>query len=902
VAKKKKKKVSRKVAKKPTYTSDERDIEKLIEHEQYSQAYVRIESLEAAGSLSQRLKELKGLALARWGRIDEAIDVLEPLYKKGIDDPETLGIYARTCMDVYDKTGEKGLLLRSRDVYAQAFKKNPEDYYTGINAAAKSVFLDELTVAKKYAEKVASLVGDKPTKGDYWATATSAEVQLLLQNYDVAAVLYHAAVQQAPDSIGSHSSTWLQAKRLMKSMASDPANREKIEAPFVHITRADAKPSQSAAEPAVRRLRVFAIDPSASRRTETVGINEVTLRVPWESAAPEPLNDGPDTEANTTGFGPGPVGEYLEVIDYDPASDCFYDPVNLNDPRLLATDGLPPSEGDPRFHQQMVYAVAMKVIDHFEQALGRRALWASRVKHNSDGTEADPEYVPRLRMYPHALREANAYYSPSRKALLFGYFPAESDDPQILPGGLIFTCLSHDVIAHEMSHALLDGLHPHFTEPTNPDVLAFHEAFADIVALFQHFSHADVLRREIARTRGNLATENTLGQLAQEFGRSIGRYGSLRDAIGKVDSKTGTWKPLEPDPSALMTTLEPHARGAILVAAVFDAFLTIYKARTEDLVRIATQGSGVLAPGALHPDLVARLAKEAGKTANHILGICIRALDYCPPVDIRFGDFLRAIITADLDAVRDDRLHYRVALIEAFQRRGIYPDDVRTLSEQSLAWRPPRQHNGVDLSALFEGLPTGKRLAPEWRPTKNRRVLWEQMRNNSSAVIEWFRRFTKPSVAEEIGLSISADSPNGIFREGKLPAVEVHSVRLARRTTPDGEPLTDIVVELLQKRRGYFDLDRQRAVDRGNGKPGDDFDFIFRGGCTLLVDPSTYKVRYAINKHILSEGPGRLDQQRDFLQGEGTDLRATYFGDPARESTAREFFGLLHQPDEAPHQ
>src|SRR5262245_40140001 len=119
---------------------------------------------------------------------------------------------------------------------------------------------------------------------------------------------------------------------------------------------------------------------------------------------------------------PGPVGEYLEVIDIDPGSDRIYDPVDLNEKKLLAQDGFAPTEGNPQFHQQMVYAVAMTTIRHFERALGRRALWAPHYTHDRKGARIDHE-VPRLRLFPHALRTDNAYYSPDKKAILFGYFP-----------------------------------------------------------------------------------------------------------------------------------------------------------------------------------------------------------------------------------------------------------------------------------------------------------------------------------------------------------------------------------------------------------------------------------------------------------------------------------------------
>jgi hypothetical protein len=140
----------------------------------------------------------------------------------------------------------------------------------------------------------------------------------------------------------------------------------------------------------------------------------------------------------------------------------------------------------------MVYAVAMTTIRNFERALGRVAFWSDR-EEKINGKWVT-QFVRRLRIYPHALRDRNAYYSPAKKALLFGYFPVTRKDKNNTPGTVVFSCLSHDIIAHEVTHALLDGVHPRFNESANADVYAFHEAFADIVALFQHFSFPRVLR------------------------------------------------------------------------------------------------------------------------------------------------------------------------------------------------------------------------------------------------------------------------------------------------------------------------------------------------------------------------------------------------------------------------
>jgi hypothetical protein len=640
--------------------------------------------------------------------------------------------------------------------------------------------------------------------------------------------------------------------------------------------------------PHSRILRAFAFDPSLDMSIETSVINRINLKVPWE-----PLQ-------------PGPTGEYLEVIDIDPPSGFFYPPVDLDDPHLLAQGGLAPSEGNPQFHQQMVYAVASTTIEKFEQALGRKVIWAVPRHRSARGDRY--QYVQRLRIYPHALREANAYFSPVKKAVLFGYFTASATDPgSNLPGGIVFSCLSHDIVVHELTHALLESLHPRFTEPSNVDVLALHEAFADIVALFQHFSYPEVLLHQIARTRGDLTSENLLGELAQQFGQAIGNRGALRSALGQVDPGTGIWQRKQPDPSLIRTVTEPHARGSILVAAVFDAFITIYKSRVADLLRIATGGSGVLQAGDIHPDLVGRLADEAAKSASHILRICIRAMDYCPPVDITFGEYLRAMITADADLLPDDRRNYRLAIVEAFRHHGIYPGNVRSLSEESLMWRPPEEKCARAIcDALEEGL-GGPGLNLDMNVEQDRALIYAQACSNQARFHSWLTHQASPDIFEGLGLSREPNAPPSIFRKDGLPSLEVHSMRQAYRVGPTGRTITDLVIEVTQRRRGYFKEELQAKVDRGEIDPPDE-DFIFRGGVTLLFNPETREVRYAVLKQVASQK--RLDAMRRYLNRTlSPSLRMTYFGESQKsyfqarhDEAALEPFALLHgdyDPDEA---
>ena len=605
-------------------------------------------------------------------------------------------------------------------------------------------------------------------------------------------------------------------------------------------------------KPAFRKLRGYAFDPITSLDLDTAEINQMVYKIPWEEK-----------------LLPGPEGEYVKVVDRDPASNAVYKPVNLNNPGILASDGLTPSETNPQFHQQMVYAVVMTTIKNFEKALGRRVMWSPVQKISAD-KKLHYEFVKKLLIFPHALRDQNAYYSPERKALLFGYYNATPTDAGVfLPGGTVYSCLSHDIVAHETTHALLDGMYSRFMETTHPDIAGFHEGFSDLVALLQHFMYPEIVKNQIKKVRGQLDTENMLSKLAVEFGQSTGEYRSLRDAIGITDDKN-KWVKAEPKTTDYENNLECHDRGALLVSAVFDAFIAIYKNRTADLVRLATGGTGIVPLGEIHPDLVGRLADEASKAASHVLSMCVRALDYCPPVDLNYGDYLRALITADKELVANDEHHYRIAFINAFRKRGIFPEGVPNLSVDTLCYNALELED--DKKEVTSKISKFLRGFKERLAYKTKR---EDIFNETQTFIRGDREAGSPGLHSYIfnneGFANSARQFENItglifsdeYKEfgietsrtyKKGPSVEIHSLRIHNRTGPNGNIQNQIIMTLAQRCKVAVSDDqhgnktferyrRSKAHEEGES-------MIFRGGCTLIFDLDDLTLRHSITKPI----------------------------------------------------
>lgn len=491
-------------------------------------------------------------------------------------------------------------------------------------------------------------------------------------------------------------------------------------------------------QPVRRRLRVFSLDPTHSRIHGSTAI----VSVPWE-----PLR-------------PGPSGRRIRVI--DARADGSRTPgVDLDDPALLAQDGLPPDPDDPAFRQQSVYAALSALLETLDLARGRRLQWRNVWRGTSDGPAVRP-----LDVFPHRIEDNNAFYTPGVGLSFGSYWARDDPGPGLFPGQRIHGCLSQDIVNHEAAHAFLHEVRPMSLEPTGPDALAFHEGFADIVAILQHFRLPGLLEEQVARSGTAIWEPGPFIELAGEFGRGSGSDRAVREALAAA---AGPYTDAH----------EPHARGAFLVAALFEAFFAAYTSRISRLLRVAGLGAAPAA-AALPADLVRLVCAEARACASIVLTMAVRAVDYLPPVDITFADFLDAVVAADSDLYPEDRDGFRRSFVESCRRRGIFPSTVprRTAG-------PSFEVAGLDPLPTQQALLMATRdLGPYGPQAAVRRGGGQLDRSWRGALLKWGR-----SQAASLGFDSGAlhvDGGNAGFRldQDGFPTAIV-SARLIQR---NGDP------------------------------------------------------------------------------------------------------------------
>jgi len=377
------------------------------------------------------------------------------------------------------------------------------------------------------------------------------------------------------------------------------------------------------------RAKVYLKDPLALSRRGTFPVGEAIV--------------GGDTS-----IAPGPTSSRFLVVDYDASTDRVHPPTPL--PRKRVENwargkgeylyDFSAAAGTRQEAQINAWATAVATLELLQEpdVLGREIPWAF------DGNW--------LRILPQGMYEANAYYSRQTRALHFGYFEGRD-------GRTIKTSLSHDIVTHETSHAILDGLRPHYLESVHPDAAAFHEYVGDVVAMLSLFRQRDFLRQLVMIPIAQRSFFDLVTDLAPQV--AVGVYGNADRAALRSARNGKTY----PD---VAQEVDPHARSQVLTGFAFDVLEGLMKKRrAESAKRRAQSASRDRAEG--RNDLF----RELQAAARHTLRILLRPLDLLPPGEISFPEYAAILLRVDRRASPSDRLGYRQVIEAALEKRELHP-------------------------------------------------------------------------------------------------------------------------------------------------------------------------------------------------------------------------------------
>lgn len=381
------------------------------------------------------------------------------------------------------------------------------------------------------------------------------------------------------------------------------------------------------------KIPVFIKDPLVAQGTPTLGVQGIWVRLENHMEA-------------------GPTSSRVAVVDFNADTQTLTDPVVWDEKErwfhtpLSEKDWLPDAPDvrantmmvkdpekyrqliektvkNPYFHQLNVWAVVQRVLEFYEEpwALGRPVPWGF------DGN--------RLIVVPHAGYGENAFYDPRSKSLQFYYFGDEQHPS--------YTCLSHDIITHETGHAILDGIRPMYNHLSSVQTAAFHEFIGDLTALLLGLFNDDIRHFINEDIRGNLLAANVLADLAPEFGQEVEGRPYLRTAFNRLTMQD------------VQEKLSPHTISQVLSGAMWE-ILTGIAAKHRGKSSLEQEES---------PALV------LWRAANRFRRVALQPLDLCPPCDIQFIDYARAVIRNDIMTNPVDEKGYRQIMLDVFHRRGL---------------------------------------------------------------------------------------------------------------------------------------------------------------------------------------------------------------------------------------
>jgi hypothetical protein len=182
--------------------------------------------------------------------------------------------------------------------------------------------------------------------------------------------------------------------------------------------------------------------------------------------------------------------------------------------------------------------------------------------------------VNNLSVFPRAGKQFNAYYD--RQNLKFFYDNARD-------GSVVYTCESPDIVAHELGHAILDGVRPDLWNVQCLETAAFHEAFGDTMAILSALHHDELMKKALEETNNDLSKSNVISRLAEQMGKAInvisgGRSGmsdALRNAVNNFHYVIPETLPYNSSGDGQLAG-ECHSFSRVFAGAWYDALVGMY--------------------------------------------------------------------------------------------------------------------------------------------------------------------------------------------------------------------------------------------------------------------------------------------------------------------------------------
>ena len=391
---------------------------------------------------------------------------------------------------------------------------------------------------------------------------------------------------------------------------------------------------------------MFAIDPLIKERYP-----DVNLVQGWFKWSPTEL-DLP--------ISPGPANPRLKIIDRNDRSSgrlSVVEPeIDEDDKKVRFNVGRRNRWKRDQLRQLSVFTTMLRTLDLFESddSLGRRVQWA---------TGDDP-----LKIYIRFTRAKDARYRRDLKGILLSYF-----DPD--EGDRVYSCESPDIVAHETTHAIIDGIAPDLYDSAFPDCAAIHEGVCDLMAMILSFQMYQLRIKLLEQTEGDLRQAMEFGWIGEQFGARDGREGTepyVRSLFGNYSLSDSWGKKIDRN--------KGYELSLILSCSVFNALIGEFERMVED--------SGEEEISAEHHRLL------FGATMKIKRMVC-RAIDYLPPGESSLLEFAQCIIAADEIAFPNDEDSFiRDNLKTEFIKRGLANDeDFNNLTNDDFA---------LDLSTLDE--------------------------------------------------------------------------------------------------------------------------------------------------------------------------------------------------------